>query len=103
LSSTNELTNNEAAQERGRVRTALLAVLAGLLAALGAYYTHRTFALNRAGQITERFTRSIDQLGSPELDVRLGGIYALERIARDSRDDHPQVVEVLTAYVTSRG
>jgi hypothetical protein len=31
--------------------------------------------------------------------VRLGGIYALERIARDSRDDHPQVMEVLTAYV----
>ncbi len=99
LASTNDLTPSEAAEERGRVRTALLALLAGLLAALGAYYTHRTFGLNRAGQITERFTRAIDQLGRSELDVRLGGIYALERIARDSKDDHPQVVEVLTAYI----
>jgi uncharacterized protein YjbI with pentapeptide repeats len=99
LASTEGLKPNEAAEERGRVRTALLAVVAGALAALGAYYTHRTFALNRAGQITERFTRAIDQLGNRELDVRLGGIYALERIARDSSDDHPQVVEVLTAYV----
>jgi len=33
------------------------------------------------------------------MDIRLGGIYALERIARDSWNDHPQVVEVLTAYV----
>lgn len=31
--------------------------------------------------------------------MKLGGIYALERIARDSPNDHPQVVEVLTAYV----
>src|SRR5687768_8664998 len=59
LASTAGLTENEAAQERGRVRTALLAILAGGLAALGAYYTHRTFGLNRAGQITERFTRAI--------------------------------------------
>jgi hypothetical protein len=31
--------------------------------------------------------------------VRLGGIYALERIARDSPKDHWTIMEVLTAYV----
>jgi Pentapeptide repeats (8 copies) len=31
--------------------------------------------------------------------VRLSGIYALERIARDSARDHPAVMEVLSAYV----
>jgi len=31
--------------------------------------------------------------------VRIGGIYALERIARDSARDHPTVMEVLTAFV----
>jgi hypothetical protein len=31
--------------------------------------------------------------------VRLGGIYALERIARDSESDHWAVMEVLTAFV----
>jgi ABC-type uncharacterized transport system permease subunit len=35
------------AEEIGRTRTAVLAMLAGTLAALGAYYTHRSFGLNR--------------------------------------------------------
>ena len=87
------------AEEIGRARTALLAALAGGIALFGAYYTSRTFELNRQGQITERFTRAIDQLGHTEVDVKLGGIYALERIARESRDDHGPIVEILTAYV----
>ncbi|MBV9546026.1 MAG: pentapeptide repeat-containing protein [Chloroflexi bacterium] len=37
--------------------------------------------------------------GKPNLEVRLGGIYALERIARDSPRDHWTIMEVLTAYV----
>jgi hypothetical protein len=56
----------------------------------------------REGQITDRFTKAIAQLGEqgPEkLAVRLGGIYALERIAKDSKDDHWPIMEVLTAYV----
>jgi len=31
--------------------------------------------------------------------VRIGGIYALERVARDSRRDHPTVIEVLAAFI----
>lgn len=54
------------------------------------------------GQITERFTRAVDQLGNESLVIRLGGIYALERIARDSKKDHWTVMEVLTAYVRTR-
>ena len=81
------------------VRTAALALLAGGIAVVGSIYTARTFALNRASQLTDRFTKAIEQLGHRTVDVRLGGIYALERIARDSRADHPQVVEVLTAFV----
>jgi len=57
--------------------------------------------LTRQGQITERFTRAIDQLGSEKLEIRLGGIYALERIDKESpeRAYHGTVLEVLTAYV----
>src|SRR5262245_4941285 len=58
--------------------------------------------ITREGQITDRFTKAIAQLGEqgPEkLAVRLGGIYALERIAKDSKDDHWPIMEVLTAYV----
>ena len=53
----------------------------------------------REGQVTERFSRAIDHLGNDSLDVRLGAIYALERIARDSRQDHGPIMEILTAYV----
>src|SRR6266702_335401 len=38
-------------------------------------------------------------LGSDNLDVRLGGIYALERIASSSEVDRGPILEVLTAYV----
>ncbi len=58
-------------------------------------------ALAQQGQITERFTRAVDQLGNAQLDVRLGGIYALERIARDSVADRATIGEVLTAFVRS--
>jgi uncharacterized protein YjbI with pentapeptide repeats len=59
-----------------------------------------TLRTTQQGQITERFTKAIEQLGNKELlMVRLGGIYALERIARDSESDHWAVMEVLTAFV----
>ena len=56
------------------IRTTLLQALAGATLLVGLYFTGRTFQLNREGQVTERFTRAIDQLGSDKLDVRLGGI-----------------------------
>ena len=59
----------------------------------------RTYRLTQQGQITDRYTKAIEQLGSDKLDVRLGGIYALERLAIDSGRDHPTVVEVLSAFV----
>jgi Pentapeptide repeats (8 copies) len=65
-----------------------------------------TLRLTEQGQITERFTRAIEQLGATgdkgykKLEIRLGGIYALERIAWDSPErDYSTVMEVLTAYV----
>lgn len=87
------------ADERQSVRTSALTLLAGVIAVIGAVYTARSFALNRSGQITERFSRAIEQLGKDELELRLGAIYSLERIARDSATDHGPVMEVLTAYV----
>src|SRR3954464_824335 len=53
----------------------------------------------RQGHVTDRYTKAIEQLGSDKLDVRVGGIFALERIARDSARDHPVVLEVLAAFL----
>ena len=80
-------------------RTSMLTLSAGIaaLAALG--YTARNFTLSRQGQVTDRYTKAIDQLGSDKLDVRIGGIYALERIARDSSRDHATVMEVMAAFI----
>lgn len=87
----------------------------GVLAVLGVFALVATWRRMRAmeetvkvaqeGQITERFVRAIQLLGAtgkdgePVLEIRLGGIYALERIARDSVKDHGPIMEVLTAYV----
>jgi uncharacterized protein YjbI with pentapeptide repeats len=62
-------------------------------------WQRRTHELTEQGQITDRYTKAVEQLGSDKLDVRIGGIYALERIARDSATDHPTVMEVLTAFI----
>jgi hypothetical protein len=50
-------------------------------------------------QITERFSKAIEQLGSDKIEVRLGAIYTLERIAKDSKKDQWTIMEVLTAFV----
>jgi hypothetical protein len=94
------LTPAERAKAESDLRGHLLQALGGLVLVAGAYFTGRTFALNREGQITERFTRAVEQLANDEkLDIRLGGIYALERIARDSETHYEPVMEVLTAFL----
>src|SRR5207302_1920556 len=52
-----------------------------------------------SSQITERYTKAVDQLGNNDPGVRLGGLYALERIALDSERDRPTICQVLSAYV----
>jgi hypothetical protein len=56
-------------------------------------------AIARDKQTTELYVKAIEQLGSEKLQIRLGGVYALERIARESAKDHWTIMEVLTAFV----
>jgi hypothetical protein len=53
------------------------------------------------GQITDRFSKAVEQLGSGKPDVEMGGAYALQRIMNDSDVDRPAVVRILSAYVRS--
>ncbi len=86
-------------------RKTLAQILAGAALLVGLIVTWKQYRLAKEGHITDRFTRAIDQLGAVDaqghkrLEVRLGGIYALGRIAKESLKDHWQVMEVLTAYV----
>ncbi|MEE1821615.1 pentapeptide repeat-containing protein [Streptomyces sp. BE20] len=81
------------------VRTALLATAAAGVAAVGLLFTRRTLHQVREGQVTDRYLRAISQIASDKPMEQLGGIYALERIMRDSKRDHATVVEVLAAFV----
>jgi len=47
----------------------------------------RQLELTLSAQMTDRFTKAIDQLGSDNKAVRIGGVFALERIAGDSLKD----------------
>jgi Pentapeptide repeats (8 copies) len=86
-------------------RKTLAQIIGGFLVLAGIYASVQTFTLQREGQITDRFSKAIEQLGAVntdgklKLEVRLGGIYALERIAFDSERDQWPIIEVLTAYV----
>jgi hypothetical protein len=57
---------------------------------------------DRQRRITESFSKAAEQLASDKIEARLGGIYTLERISRESRDDYWTVMETLTAFVRER-
>lgn len=61
--------------------------------------TNRQLGIAQQGQVTDRYNTAITNLGSSSADVRLGGIYALQRIMRDSPRDQATVVAVLCAFV----
>ncbi|MFJ1606788.1 pentapeptide repeat-containing protein [Streptomyces sp. NPDC088253] len=105
-------------------RTTVVALGAGLIAGLGLYYTHRSHKhteklfeqseklfehtrfkdreqaqLTREGQLTDRYVEAVKLLSSEHMTVRIGGIFSLERIAKDSQPDRSAVTELLTAHV----
>lgn len=97
------------------------ATLIGILAILAAipfqlikvWINERTARTAEQGHITDRITAAVAGLGAdktvkqkdgtevtqPNLEVRIGVIYALERIAQDSLRDHVQIMEILCAYI----
>jgi len=93
-------------------RATLAQILGGVAIGISLYYTHKrvsatekSIIIAQEGQITERFTRAVEQLGAinhlghPAIEIRLGGVYALERIANESEKDYWPIMEILTAYV----
>jgi hypothetical protein len=52
-----------------------------------------------ARRITDLYTKAVEQLGSDKAPVRLGGMYALERLAHDNPSQRQTIVNVLCAYL----
>ena len=88
-------------------RKTLAQILGGFALLVGLYFTWRTTRATEDGRITDRFSKAVEQLGTcnndghKQLEPRLGGIYALERIARDSERDRWPIIEILCAYIRS--
>ena len=86
-------------------------VVGGVVLLIGFIFTYESVIASKQAQETARetqfsnsFATATDDLAAPEMEARLGGIYALERLAEDSDpfEDYRQirqVVEVLCAYV----
>jgi hypothetical protein len=81
------------------------AVLASAALKQAATATRRHFAqtdADRQRRIVETFSKAVEQLGSDKLELRVGAIFALERLSKESPDDYWTVMEVLNASVRER-
>jgi uncharacterized protein YjbI with pentapeptide repeats len=88
------------------IRSILLALGAALFAARALIFTVRScrrarqsLEVTQQDRVTGSYTKAIGKLGSKRLGARIGGVYALERIALGSPRDHPTVMEVLAAFI----
>ena len=50
-------------------------------------------------RITELYAKAVEQLGNDKAPVRLGGLYALERLAQDNTAHRQTIVDVICAYL----
>ncbi len=86
-------------------------IVGGLALVVGFIFTYQNVVASQQAQETARetqfsnsFATATDDLGATDMEARLGGIYALERLATDASPDNDfkqvrQVIEVLSAYV----
>jgi hypothetical protein len=66
----------------------------------GFWFAWKRITLAERGQITDRYSKAIEQLGDREnVSVCIGGLYALQRIAKDSKDDLPTIIDVIRAFL----
>jgi hypothetical protein len=73
--------------------------LGGLLATVTLWFTYKKHRLDQDADWTGRYSASVAQLADPVELVRIGGLYALERIARDSPKDREMISRVLASFL----
>ncbi|WP_433664124.1 pentapeptide repeat-containing protein [Nocardia sp. CA-128927] len=90
----------------GSIGTGVAAVAVAIAAVAGLWFTNQSlratrdqYGLSEQGQVADRFSRAVEHLGSSAVETQLGGIYSLERLARDSPPDRATIFEVLSAFV----
>lgn len=101
-STVERLQGKERADAINSVRQTILLSFGGAATIAGAALSIRTFSLTRRGQVTDRFNKAVTQLASDAMQERLGGVYSLEHIMRESERDHSTVIEILCAFTRER-
>jgi hypothetical protein len=61
--------------------------------------TQQQLNLTEQGQVTDRYTKAVEQLGHEKAPVRLGALYSLEHLAQDNPNYRQTVVDVVCAYL----
>ncbi|MEE1759738.1 pentapeptide repeat-containing protein [Streptomyces sp. SP18BB07] len=83
-------------------RTAVVQSVVAIGASIALLYTARTYRLSVRGQATDRFTKALERLGSDQLYIRVGGIFALEQIVQEVPEQATHAARVLNAFVLDR-
>jgi hypothetical protein len=103
---TRQPSQNLTAAERLRAVNDARAPAVAFVLAVGAVgtllFTARSYTLNREAHVTDRYTKAVGQLGDDSPAVRIGGVYALERIGHDSAKDRTTIIYVLGAFIRER-
>lgn len=84
------------------LRGTLVTALAGGFAIGTLYFAARNLAVTQRGQVTDRFSKAVEQLGESgpqRVAVRIGAIYALEQIGRDSAELKEPISALLTTLL----
>lgn len=89
-------------RDRHNARVLVVSIGGGLLVLTGLLYTARSYRLSHRGQVTDRFIKALERLGSDEMYVRYGGVLALDQIVHDAPDQATHATEVLEAFVRTR-
>jgi hypothetical protein len=90
------------ANARNAVWDSIFQALGGLFFFCTVIISWRNYQATQNKQISECFSKAIELLGNENLGVRLGGIYELEGIARDSEKYNWKVIEILAGFVRDR-
>ncbi len=84
-------------------RRTLAQVLTGLGFLITIYTAQENLKVSQTGQITDRYTKAVGQLADQaHLEVRLGGLFSLERVSWESPTDHLAIMQLLATYAQQR-
>lgn len=100
------LTSQELSTFLFETRISLILTITAVAVLFGLYLIYRrmiaiekNIQITNEVQIADHFSRAVEQLGTYKLEIQLGGIFTLEKLASESEEDHWIIMEILTAYV----